>query len=81
MDTLLYVYKAPELLASREIALDFDREQILANHQNTGATSADDNEKIITFVINHDPSMTKSKRNFFESGLLDLENIDTERMF
>ena len=39
MDTLLYGYKASELLTSKEKALDFDWEEILANHKKTGSTS------------------------------------------
>ena len=66
-------YEATELHTCKEKALQLNREEILANHRN-GVSTRDD-ESIITFVINHDPSMVKTLRKFFESKKELLERI------
>ena len=73
-------YKTSELQKSKEKALQLDRDDILANHRSR--TTRESDENILTFVINHDPTMVKTLRDFLESKKDLLERItgDTKIM-
>ena len=64
-------YDVEELNRCKQKALDLNRDEILANHshRNDGLQKLD-KDKLITFVINHDPTMATHLKTFF------IENSD-----